>query len=108
MARKTKSERFNDYVVSKFEIYNSLFLTLPFDSIPQTSLLLPLFKDFCSKGYDANLSPKKIVVIRCFFCVKPWQLQQPPQTTFLIWMKTSEVLHLDNNDSFQMSYCLLG
>jgi phosphoenolpyruvate carboxylase len=61
MARKTKSERFNDYVVSKFEIYNSLFLTLPFDSIPQTSLLLPLFKDFCSKGYDANLSPKKIV-----------------------------------------------
>ena len=61
MARKTKSERFNDYVVSKFEIYNSLFLTLPFDSIPQTSLLLPLFKDFCSKGYDADLSPKKIV-----------------------------------------------
>ncbi len=61
MARKTKSERFNDYVVSKFEIYNSLFLTLPFDSIPQTSLLLPLFKDFCAKGYDADLSPKQIV-----------------------------------------------
>ena len=61
MARKTKSERFNDYVVSKFEIYNSLFLTLPFDSIPQTSLLLPLFSDFCSKGYEADLSPKQIV-----------------------------------------------
>ncbi|MGB2153545.1 MAG: hypothetical protein ACPHVX_06280 [Flavobacteriaceae bacterium] len=61
MARKTKSERFNDYVVSKFEIYNSLFLTLPFDSIPQTSLLLPLFKDFCAKGYDADFSPKQIV-----------------------------------------------
>ena len=61
MARKTKSERFNDYVVSKFEIYNSLFLTLPFDSIPQTSLLLPLFSDFCTKGYEADLSPKQIV-----------------------------------------------
>ena len=61
MARKTKSERFNDYVVSKFEIYNSLFLTLPFESIPQTSLLLPLFSDFCSKGYEADLSPKQIV-----------------------------------------------
>ena len=61
MARKTKSERFNDYVVSKFEIYNSLFLTLPFDSIPQTSLLLPLFSDFCAKGYEADLSPKQIV-----------------------------------------------
>ena len=61
MARKTKSERFNDYVVSKFEIYNSLFLKLPFDSIPQTSLLLPLFSDFCTKGYEADLSPKQIV-----------------------------------------------
>ena len=61
MARKTKSERFNDYVVSKFEIYNSLFLTLPFDSIPQTSLLLPLFSDFCAKGFEADLSPKQIV-----------------------------------------------
>ena len=61
MARKTKSERFNDYVVSKFEIYNSLFLTLPFHSIPQTSLLLPLFSDFCTKGYEADLSPKQIV-----------------------------------------------
>ena len=46
---------------SKFEIYNSLFLTLPFDSIPQTSLLLPLFSDFCTKGYEADLSPKHIV-----------------------------------------------
>lgn len=61
MARKTKAERFNDYVVSKFEIYNSLFLKLPFDSIPQTSLLLPLFSDFCAKGYQADLSPKEIV-----------------------------------------------
>lgn len=61
MARKTKAERFNDYVVSKFEIYNSLFLKLPFDSIPQTSLLLPLFTDFCAKGYESDLAPKKIV-----------------------------------------------
>ena len=57
MARKTKAERFNDYVVSKFEIYNSLFLKLPFDSIPQTSLLLPLFTDFCAKGYESDLAP---------------------------------------------------
>ncbi len=61
MARKTKIERFRDYVVSKFQIYNSLFLTLPFESIPQTALLLPLFSDFCSKGYDTKLSPKQIV-----------------------------------------------
>ena len=45
----------------KFEIYNSLFLKLPFDSIPQTSLLLPLFTDFCVKGYESDLAPKQIV-----------------------------------------------
>ena len=48
MARKTKLERFNEHVLSKFEIYNSLFLTLPFKSILKTSLLLPLFSDHCN------------------------------------------------------------
>ena len=38
-----------------------LFLKLPFDSIPQTSLLLPLFTDFCAKGYESDLAPKQIV-----------------------------------------------
>ena len=37
MARKTKIERFNEKVLSRFQIYNSLFLTLPFKTIKQTS-----------------------------------------------------------------------
>ncbi len=61
MARKTKLERFNDHVLSKFEIYNSLFLTLPFDGIQQTSLLLPLFTHSCRQGFKANKSPQQIV-----------------------------------------------
>ena len=61
MARKTKLERFNDNVLSKFEIYNSLFLTLPFDSIAQTSLYLPLFSDFCKKGFEQKKSPLEII-----------------------------------------------
>jgi len=60
MARKSKLERFNDYVLSKFQIYNSLFLTLPFVDIKNTSLLLPLYTDFCKKGYQENLSPSQI------------------------------------------------
>ena len=43
MARKTKLERFNDNVLSKFEIYNSLFLTLPFDSLKKSSLFTSIF-----------------------------------------------------------------
>ncbi|MBH46101.1 MAG: phosphoenolpyruvate carboxylase [Flavobacteriaceae bacterium] len=60
MARKPKVERFNESVRSKFQIYNSLFLTLPFDSIRNTSVLLPLFTDHCKNGYDEKLHPKEI------------------------------------------------
>ena len=61
MARKPKIERFNEKVLSKFHIYNSLFLTLPFKSIKNTSILLPLFADHCKTCFDSNKSPKLIV-----------------------------------------------
>ena len=70
MARKTKLERFNDYVLSKFQIYNSLFLTLPFANIQNTSLFLPLLSDFCKRGYEENLSPSEIIE-SCFKYIKP-------------------------------------
>ncbi len=60
MARKPKIERFNESVLSKFQIYNSLFLTLPFDSIRNTSVLIPLFTDHCKNGYDQKLDPREI------------------------------------------------
>ena len=60
MARKPKIERFNESVLSKFQIYNSLFLTLPFDSIRNTSVLIPLFADHCKNGYDQKLDPREI------------------------------------------------
>ena len=61
MARKPKIERFNEKVLSKFHIYNSLFLTLPFKSIKNTSILLPLFADHCKTSFNSNRSPKFIV-----------------------------------------------
>ena len=61
MARKTKLERFNEHVLSKFQIYNSLFLTLPFKSILKTSLLLPLFSEHCKSCYRKKKSPLHIV-----------------------------------------------
>lgn len=60
MARKPKIERFNESVLSKFQIYNSLFLTLPFDSIRNTSVLIPLFADHCKNCYDQKLDPREI------------------------------------------------
>ena len=60
MARKPKIDRFNESVLSKFQIYNSLFLTLPFDSIRNTSVLIPVFADHCKNGYDQKLDPREI------------------------------------------------
>ena len=56
-----KIERFNQNVLSKYSIYNSIFITLPFDSIDNTGVLLPLFSEACDNGFKAELSPVEIV-----------------------------------------------
>ncbi len=56
-----KIERFNQNVLSKYRIYNSVFITLPFDSIDNTGVLLPLFAEVCDSGFKNNWSPKQIV-----------------------------------------------
>lgn len=61
MARKPKIERFNENVLAKYQIYNSIFITLPFDTISNTGVLLPLFKEVCEKGYDQHKNPTEIV-----------------------------------------------
>ena len=61
MAVKPKLERFKQNVLSKFQIYNSIFMTLPFDQITKTGVLLPLFQETCEKGYAAGDDPTTIV-----------------------------------------------
>ena len=56
-----KIERFNRDVLSKYHIYNSVFITLPFDSVDNTGVLLPLFTDICEKGFKKQQTPKEIV-----------------------------------------------
>jgi phosphoenolpyruvate carboxylase len=61
MARKLQIERFDEVVRSKYQVYNSLFLTLPFKTIKDTSLMLPLFADACVKGFEQQRTPDEIV-----------------------------------------------
>ena len=56
-----KIERFNQDVLSKYNIYNSVFITLPFDSIDNTGALLPLFSEICDTGFKKQETPKEIV-----------------------------------------------
>lgn len=55
-----KIERFNQHVLSKYYIYNSVFLTLPFDAIDNTGSLLPLFSEVCENGFKQEWSPTQI------------------------------------------------
>ena len=61
MRKLAKRDRFREKVLSKFEVYNSVFSTLPYDSIKNTGVLLSLFKRICDEGYKNNLNPSEIV-----------------------------------------------
>ncbi|MDT0557977.1 phosphoenolpyruvate carboxylase [Ichthyenterobacterium sp. W332] len=61
MSIQPKLVRFNDNVLAKYQIYNSIFMTLPFDAITKTGVLLPLFHETCDKGFAQGDDPTTIV-----------------------------------------------
>ena len=61
MSTQPKLTRFNQNVLSKYQIYNSIFMTLPFDTITKTGTLLPLFHETCSVGFRDGDDPTTIV-----------------------------------------------
>ena len=61
MRKLTKKERFNDKVLSRYQVYNSIFSTLPYESIANTGVMLPLFEKICIEGYEKNNNPTEIV-----------------------------------------------
>jgi len=61
MSTQPKLKRFNLNVLSKYQIYNSIFMTLPFDTISKTGVLLPLFHETCKKGFANGDDPTFIV-----------------------------------------------
>src|SRR3982075_3399167 len=54
-------QQFKNYVGIKFQLYNSLFTSLPFHRIEKTGILLSLFLSNCEDGYKKNLSPAQII-----------------------------------------------
>ncbi len=61
MSVEPKLTRFKQFVLSKYQIYNSIFMTLPFDSVTKTGVLLPLFHETCEKGFKNGDDPTAIV-----------------------------------------------
>ncbi|MDX5421072.1 MAG: phosphoenolpyruvate carboxylase [Hymenobacteraceae bacterium] len=58
-------EAFRILVGTRFEMYNSLFSSLPFHRVEKTGVLLSLFVLHCEEGYERQQSPQEI--IRSFF-----------------------------------------
>lgn len=54
-------DAFQELVALKYQIYNSLFLTLPFKNLTKIGIDLPVFAEFCAIGLKEGKSPKTIV-----------------------------------------------
>src|SRR4051812_37562172 len=54
-------EKFQNSVGIKFQLYNSLFLSLPFYGVDKTGILLSLFNTDCEEGYTRGKSPEEII-----------------------------------------------
>jgi phosphoenolpyruvate carboxylase len=61
MITQPKSKRFDQNILTKYQIYNSIFITLPFDEISNTGVMMPLLKSECEGGFEKGLTPVQII-----------------------------------------------
>ena len=61
MQQSERLEVFKKTVSNKFNIYNSLFLNLPYRNIENVGMLIPLLLDQSQKGLKSGLNPKEIL-----------------------------------------------
>ena len=54
-------KEFEKLVKNKFEVYNSLFLNLPFNKIRDTGMFIPLLQQVCKSGLNAGKEPIEIL-----------------------------------------------
>jgi phosphoenolpyruvate carboxylase len=52
---------FENEVKKKFDVYNSLFLNLPFRTVSNVGMLIPLLQHVCRRGLDAGRDPLGIL-----------------------------------------------
>lgn len=54
-------QQFRSEVGLRFQLYNSLFTSLPFHRIEKTGILLSVLSNNCEEGYKRNFSPIRII-----------------------------------------------
>ena len=53
--------KFEKLIATKYQVYNSLFLTLPFEQVADVGMLLPLLSRDCQAGFDEKKNPQQII-----------------------------------------------
>ncbi|NMR33071.1 phosphoenolpyruvate carboxylase [Chryseobacterium aquaticum] len=61
MIHDHRAEKFRQIVENKFQIYNSLFMSLPYDKMTNIGMLLPFLYEESKNGYQAGKTPEVIV-----------------------------------------------
>lgn len=61
MINDHKTEKFRQIVENKFQIYNSLFMSLPYDKMTNIGMLLPFLYEESKQGYEKGNTPVQIV-----------------------------------------------
>ncbi|MGC4129125.1 MAG: phosphoenolpyruvate carboxylase [Bergeyella sp.] len=62
MINDERTEKFRQIVENKFQIYNSLFMSLPYDKMSKIGMLLPFLYEESKTGYeDEGKSPEEII-----------------------------------------------
>ncbi len=61
MRHDQRAEKFRQIVENKFQIYNSLFMSLPYDKMTNIGMLLPFLYEESKDGYQAGKTPEQIV-----------------------------------------------
>ena len=58
---QASNQSFTEEVALRYQIYNSLFLTLNLDGVHQTGIWLPVLAEVCKKGFDQAKNPQEIM-----------------------------------------------
>lgn len=81
MKLSQKKAMFENEVLTRFDLFKSLFLTLPFQRVKHTGTLLPFFTTHCEKGVSEHLPPE--VIIDSFFGQYEQYVQKEDRTDLL-------------------------
>jgi phosphoenolpyruvate carboxylase len=69
MAEKDSTAAFEVSIKNRFNVYNSLFLNLPFRKVSNIGMLIPLLQHHCKAGLDKGMEP--VDILDSFFALHP-------------------------------------